>query len=491
MAIIAFPGFIGPSNVNQSPIQDQERTVNFILERSQSRAASSPVALYPSPGFQEAGSVDQVVGRASFAQGRCFVVIGTGFYELTLTGPDTLTATLRGTVALDELPATIATNGDGGNQVFVTSGGNGYIYNLLTDVFSQVAALNGIATMGAMLDSYFISLDANSSTFFISDLNDGLVFDPTQFAQRSIQPDPWVSMAVIYQDIWLFGTQTSEVWYDTGQSPFPFAPRQSGLVPFGIAAPFSVKVVSGALMWLAQTAQGGNMVVRATGFTPEIVSTFALTYAFDHYERVDDAVGDTFQFEGHTLYLLTFPTARVTWCYDVTANAWTEFGTWNSADNVYDPWRTLFHMFAFGKHWWLDRLSGKIWHSDSDLGLDVDGLPIRRLRRAPALQQDNKRLLLKDFELVGQMGVGTNTGDGTNPQVTLTCSTDGGRTFGNAINASIGRAGQYDIRAVWHRLPMARKFVPELVTSAPVPIRWSYASIDVNVAELDQPQPVA
>lgn len=484
-----YANFVGPSNRLVSPIQDQEQTVNLILEQAQSRGAASEIFMRQIPGYTLAGQVDQVVGRASFAQGRCFVVIGTGFYELTLSGPNMLSAILHGTVAVDSNPATICTNGDGGGQIFITSGDNGYIFDLNSSAFSQERT--GGTTMGAVLDGYFIALDAATSTFFLSDLNDGTVWDPTQFAQRSIAPDPWVAIAVIYQDIWLFGTQTSEIWYDTGESPFPFAPRQSGLVPFGIAAPFSVKVVAGSLVWLSQTANGENQVVRAFGFTPEVVSTYAVHYALDHYARVDDSIGDTWEHEGHTFYRLTVPSGNVAWRLDVGPNYWTEDGTWIAAENRFAPPRTVFHFFAFSQHWFLDRQTGQMWRMDSDVYTDADDLPLRWLRRAPALSNQNKRQMLSELEIVMEVGVGTNVGQGFDPQMMIRFSRDGGMTWGPELLRSIGKTGEYETRVLVNRLPMARKFVPEISGSDPVPVRISYATINANIAELDQPQQVA
>jgi hypothetical protein len=153
-------------------------------------------------------------GRAHiFVAGREFAVIAGDFIEISQFG----IITEHGTVSVGSDPATISYNGDGGGELLITSGGNGYIFTLATNVLSTVAALAGIATMGDSLDGYFIVLDAAASKFYISDLLDGTTWDPTMFAQRTIASDPWTSMIVNGRYVWLLGTETSEVWYDAGQ----------------------------------------------------------------------------------------------------------------------------------------------------------------------------------------------------------------------------------------------------------------------------------
>src|SRR5678815_1592302 len=240
-----FPGFCSGSYEGQSPIADQEETINYFWEPMESSGATSRSTLYPTPGVTELFSVTAAPGRAHFFEnGRAYTVEGASFYEEFQSSAPVL----RGTVAIGADPATISSNGDGGGELFITSGSNGYIFDKTTNVFTQVAALNGIATMGGHLDGYFLALDRATSKLRISDLLDGLTWDPTQFAQRSRAPDPWRSMRVVGIYIWLLGEVTSEVWYDTGASPFPFAPYPSLLIPYGVVSTFSAAVADGPLV---------------------------------------------------------------------------------------------------------------------------------------------------------------------------------------------------------------------------------------------------
>src|SRR5574341_627428 len=132
------------------------RTINWYLERIEVPGGTTQAALYPTPGVTTLATGTSNPGRAHFFEDdREFAVIGTIFYEIDTFGA----LTNRGTVALDSNPATISSNGDGGGQLFITSGSNGYNFNLSTNTLSQIAALNGKATMGDHLDGYFLACD--------------------------------------------------------------------------------------------------------------------------------------------------------------------------------------------------------------------------------------------------------------------------------------------------------------------------------------------
>lgn len=471
---------MGSSFKSQSFIQDQEDVFNLYLERSESKGATSPQSLLPTPGVQELSEAAESPGRGNFAlkipdalglgndAEIQILVIGDTVYLVAFAGGG---LNPIGTVAVDDNPATICSNGTGGNQIFITSGGNGYIFDLAASTFTEVRT--GSTTQGGYLDGYFLAFDAATSTFYVSDLFDGATWDPTQFAQRSIAPDPWVSMIVSNRYINLFGSETSEVWYNAGTFPFPFAPHPSGFMQYGCCAAFSPAVADGAVSWLGSSNQGRGFVMRMAGFSPQIISTTAMQYAMSQYNRIDDAKGWTYTENGHTFYILTLIQANVTWCWDASTQEWHKRGFWDSASMKFDAYRPQWHAFAFGQHTVLDRETGSFYRLSSSLGTDVDGGPIVRERTGPAVVKENQRLYFGKVELLMDVGLGEATGDAedTDPQVMLQWSNDGGRTWGNEVWRSFGMIGQYGIRVFWAAVGQARKRVFRVRTSTRIPTR--------------------
>lgn len=478
-----YPNFIGPSYESQAVTADQERTVNLYEERIESPGGTSRVALYPTPGVELIHMSAAPQGRANaYYAGRQFIIDGSFFFEIDSDG----NVTFHAFVATDDKPATISYNGDGGGELFITSGGNGYLFVLATDTFSTIAALAGKATMGEQLDGYFLALDANTGTFYASDLLDGATWQTgVMFAQRNQAPDPWWSMIVNGKYIWLMGSETGEVWYNAGSSPFPFSPHPSGFITWGTAAQWSPKVCDSSLVWLGASKAGHGSILRATGFTPEVVSTYPVEYAIGRYGEIGDAYSDCYKEAGHTFYQISFGKANHTWVYDLQMQAWHERGTWDTVSNVYTLWRPRCHAFAFGEHVWLDVGGGGVYRMAIGLPNDINELPIRRLRRAPALQQENERIYYPGLELDLEPGLGLVTGQGEDPQVMMRMSNDGGKTFGMERWRSAGKLGEYGKRVRWLRLGAARRRVFEVAFSDPTPWRLTAAYL-IGIAEPQQ-----
>jgi hypothetical protein len=351
-----------------------------------------------------------------------------------------------------------------------------WIYDLAADTATEVAAMHGLATMGAYLDGYFLAFDATESKLYVSALMDGLTWSPgTDFARRSMAPDAWLAMLVAGRFAWLLGRETSEAWYNSGER-FPFTPHPSGLIDFGIAATWSAKVIESDPIWLAHTASGRVCVVKMRGFTPEVVSTPALELAIQSYGDVSGAVADVYSDMGHTFYILNFELN--TWVWDASTKLWAERGTWIPEQKRFTAWRPRFLAHAFGEHRALDAATGDIYRMSSALTLDVGGLPLRRLRRAPAISSENKRVFYSSFELDLEPGLGDTEAGSDNPQVMLRLSNDGGKTWVTEQMRGAGKIGEYGRRVRWNRLGSARRRVFEVSVTDPIPWRLTGAYIE-------------
>lgn len=466
-----FPSFLDGSYRVQSPITSQTRLVNWYCEISEQEGATSKKSLLPTPGVDPFVTVTEAAGgRAMYdtGSGRTFAVIGARLVEVLSGGM----YTLRGSaMAVDTNPATITTNG---SQLFITSGDKGYNFDLDTNTLTEV--LDEGATQGGMLYGYFVAFDQTNSRIQISDLFDGTVWDPTQFQQRTIGADNWQAMLVTSDgQIILPGTFTGERWYNSGAFPFPFAPDPSALFQMGIAATFSLKETKEGVAWLATSAQGGYSVVLASGYSPQRISDHGLEYAMSQMPRVDDAIAECYEEQGHSFYVLTFPSADQTWTFDFTTKQWAERGTWISEENRFTYWRPVFHCFSNNKHLMADRETGTIYHMSDAFGLDVDSRVIRRVRRAPAINNEHHRIRYSRLEILGQSGLGTSTGAGVDPIMMVRMSKDFGQTFGTEQQFSLGKIGRFDCRWTLWRLGQARGRVFEVSTTARTPVRLTDA----------------
>lgn len=475
-----YPGFVGASYQSQSINADAERLVNFYVENMEVPNASVRSVLYPTPGFTTINSVGIGPGRAHlFVADREFAVIGSTLYDISFDGQ---TMTSLGTVGIDANPATISYNGDAGGQLFITSGGNGFCFDLATSVLTQITALNGIATMGDFVDGFFLAMNSNTGTWYISAIYDGTSWTTgTDFAQRSIASDLWRALKVQGRYIWLLGDQTSEIWYNSGGASFPFTPHTSGgYIPYGVAAPFSVATDASSITWLSTTRTGGVRVCRSEGFTPEEISTFPIQTTFADYDLAY-ASGDTYHDRGHNFYMIHIPRENISWGWDAQTRTWAERGTWNPTLDAFGVSRARHHVYAWGEHRWLDAVNGAVYKMDPNVGTDVDGLLIRRIRRAPHLSTSGTDLnFYAGFELDLETGLGVTTGQGSDPQVMLRTSDDGGKTWGAEMWRSAGKIGNYERRVQWNRLGAGRRRVFEVTMTDPIPWRIMNAYVHLG-----------
>lgn len=363
-----FEGFIGPSNRQRSINFDSERTRNLYLEAAETGRPATAAALLNRPGLAAYLHVSAGPIRQMFSQdGRAFAVGGGVFVELF----NNQTALIHGSVAVDSRPASICSNGQGGSQLLITSGGAGYLFDLDDNTLTQITDEHfpAFAVTGIFFDGYFMVLGADG-TFGLSTLEDGAEWDGLDTGQESQVSDKTVMLWRTHDQLWLFGSKHIAPWYNSGNPSFPLQPVPGSIIEQGIVAPFSVQSFDNTVVWLGGNEQGHGVVWRANGFTPQRISTNGLETYLARLPRIDDAVGFTCQFDGHLFYGLYLPHADGTPVYDVSSNQWVEWTRWNPHTLLHEPFRGRCHTMAFGRHLFGDRASGTIYDARLDVYSD-------------------------------------------------------------------------------------------------------------------------
>lgn len=373
---------------------------------------------------------------------------------------------------------------DNGTQMFIAANPDGYIYDASTQQYAQITDVDfpGAVTVG-YLDGYFVFQEPNSQRFWTSELLDGTQIDPLSFASAEGMPDNLVSLFVDHREVWLFGTQSVEVWYDAGTAGFPLARIQGAVNEVGCAATFSVAKMDNSLFWLGADARGQGIVFRAQGYSGQRISTHAVEYAIQSYGTISDAVGFTYQQDGHSFYVLTFPTAQKTWVFDVATGAWHERAGF--ANGRFIRHRANCQAFFNNQIVVGDFENGKIYAYDLQVYADdtFQQKWLRSWRALPQGQNNLKRTAQHTLQLDCETGVGLSTGQGSDPKVMLRWSDDGGHTWSNERWASIGKIGAYGFRAFWRRLGMTLKLrdrVYEVSGTDPVKISIIGAELELN-----------
>lgn len=406
-------------------------------------------------------------------------VIGNTCYLVTLATPATPTAfatlalTSVGTLLTSTGPVHIRDNNIGGHAVIV-DGPYGYLYTIATQAFARITdpAFLGADTV-AFIDGWWIFNQPGTQTFYTNFPQYGTGFNGSYFALKDSSADNLVAVEETKEQLWLIGDKTTEIWYDAGGQYFPFqrlvgTPLQVGCKAKHSVARFNSEGQDG-LVWFGRSERGENSIVRTRGFAYEVISTPAFSAQVSQYPITSDAIGYTYQEDTHEFYMLIFPTADTTWCYDA------QTGLLHKRLS-YDPYLQKFHrhrsncfMNFAGMRIVGDYQCGSLFQLTRNSYTDA-GWPLLAKRRSPHVWDKGQRgrVFMASLQLDFNQGVGNPSGMGSNPQAGIQISRDGGKTFGQRWYAPIGQIGQYRNRTMWRKLAFGRDNVIDLEVIDPV-----------------------
>lgn len=467
---------LGSTYVTRSPNAADARMVNIFPEIIP-EGGIEPAFLQRAPGLRLLATVGFGPIRGMWSlNGNAYVASGTELYKVSNAYVVTKLGNISGTGAVSMA--------DNGTQLFVACNGPSYIYNSSTSVFAQITDSDFPgATTVSYLDGYFVFNEPSSQKIWVTSLYDGAAIDPLDFASAEGAPDGVVGILVDHRQLWVFGVNSVEVWYDSGNADFPLSRIDGAYNELGCVAPYSIAKMDNGLFWLGQDARGQGIVYRANGYTGQRISTHAVEWQIQQYASMADAIGYTYQQDGHSFYVLVFPSANTTWVYDASTQAWHERAGWSNG--AFTRHRGNCQVFFNGEVIVGDFANGNIYAFDLDVFDDNGAVQkwLRSWRALPTAQNNLKRTSQHGMQLECESGTGLNVGQGSDPEVMLRWSDDGGHTWSNEHWAKMGKIGEFQRRVFWRRLGMTLKLrdrVYELSGTDPVKIAITGAELLIS-----------
>jgi hypothetical protein len=389
---------LGSSYVARSVNAADSRMVNLFPELVP-EGGKEPAFLNRAPGLRFLANMGDgpIRGMWQF-NGYGYAVSGNTLYKIDTLWRYTAIGTVSGS------PGTVSMS-DNGTQMFIACNGPSYIYNSLTLEFKQIddPDFPGAVTV-SYLNGYFVFNEPNSQRVWITSLLDGTSIDPLDFASAEGAPDGLVSLLVSHREAWLFGTNSVEVWYDSGAADFPLTPVQGALNEVGCVAAYSVAKLDNGIFWLGADARGRGIVYRANGYTATRISTHAVEWQIQQYGTLSDAIAYTYQQDGHAFYVLIFPSANTTWVYDVATSVWHERAAF--VNGSFTRHRSNCQMSFNNEIVVGDHEVGNIYAFDLDVFSD-NGEPqkwLRSWRALPTGTNDLKRTAQHSLQLDAETG---------------------------------------------------------------------------------------
>lgn len=463
--------FVGPTKESRSIPSSNQKTINlYPVPTPESRTAS---ALMNWPGAKPFSlglgtGVDRGFHRF---QGSLFKVSGGFLQKVASNGDQTSIGAIAG------INRCIFSNDV--NEMVITTGGTAYSYDgttlsIITDGDLETPDSN------AMLNKQFI-YDGDGQRWVSSAVGDGTDIPAINYAEAESDGDDLRRVYTFRQILYLFGTtESTEPWFNSGSGNPPFDRVEGGIMQKGLHALHSVANTDQFIYFLADDKN----VYRIFNYTVENITDGDTAHQFENFPISDDAIGMALVLDGQDFYIITFPSANKTSIYSETLNIW--FTLANGAD--LDRHLMNSYAFIYNKHLVADHKNGDVLELDVNTFTDNGAVQIRQRDTAPInamqLGLPGVDLVMTWFEVTMQVGIGLETGQGSDPTVMFSTSIDGGRNFieqGNG-NISAGVGGDYTKRVRFHRTLTFQDLVVRVRVSDPVFISFQGASIRVDTA---------
>ena len=456
--------FAGGAYETFSKDLNAQECVNFYTHVDKEGGVSQ-LSLRGTPGLKEwcdTGHYAEVRGVHKFGING-YAVVGNRVYRVSRDGAETLCS---GT--LDSSVGTVSIDNNG-VQMMIVDGVTGYIVTSTTVSKITDDGFPANPKTVTSQDTYFLVTYGGNDWVAISDPADGTSWDTTQEFTAQGSPDHILAVFSDHRDVFALGEETFEVFYNSGDDP-PFARRPGSTQEVGIGAKYSVAQLDNTLFFLTDKYQ----IVRYEGNSPVAVSTRSIEYQIGQYDIKSDAIGMGITIEGNAFYVLTFPTANETWCYNAATKFWNKLTSYPNERR----WRGNCYMYLDGKHIVGDYKNGKLYELDFDTFTD-NSETIRRIRTTSAIRTEGKDTFHYQLEVFFESGVGLVTGQGSDPMAMLQYSDDGGHTWSSELWRSVGKIGKYQWRAVWNRLGSSRCRNYRLIVTDPV--KWVVTGANLEV----------
>ncbi len=399
--------------------------------------------------------------------------------------------------------------------VIVDGSATAYIYNYTTETIGAIVWDYGsggvpfIPNYVTYQNTYFIfgngANDTTGSqwfvykTGFIAPATDPLKLSWVQTLTLQTKPD-FAKAAIRIPShgnfLLVFGTTVAELWSNV--PGLQIYQRQSSInIDYGIASEATIAASDDMVVWLGINEKSSAAIMVMTGGTATRLSTDGIDYLLSHVDRPDRSTAMFYRQDGHVFYILTFydEADNFSIMYDFTTQKFFDITDW---DFTYHPARQMAFfnneiLFVSLKQGSLMRMSTDITTISTDIQNDYE---IPRIRKCDTYRlPGSDRFIVNQFSFTIENGVeqdvdfqyecegfilGESSGgimyseddlpllvEGGScqiyrPRIDVTCSKNGGHTYGNAVPYFMHATGHYKNQPRFNKLGEANQFTIQM-----------------------------
>jgi hypothetical protein len=445
----------GNHGIARSSLESNQITINLYPEIT--KDGKSPVPLYRVPGVVSSVELGTGICRSHGALflDKIFFVSGSKLYSIDVNETVTEIGTLNTTAGRVSII-------EGQTYLMLVDGSDGYTYDGTT--FAAISDVGFPTKQTPALtvhhvtykDGFFCVTVEDTGDFYISALENPTSWDALDFENAEGRPDLLKTLHASDDFLYLFGDYSTEAHYNNGSKVFPFARAQGGVSSWGIHAEWSTAEGDNAVFYLGQIREGGIQIIKTVGSRVEVISTPEIADEISKLSLTTDAFGFCYMQNSHHFYVLTFPTAKKTFVFDITTGLW---HTRKTKD--IDRWRPNGHGYFNSKHYVGSHEDGQFY--TLDLATYTDNSEYIECNRTTApIHKNYASLTYHELVLDLEGGTGDLTSE---PTIMMRYSDDGGKTWSNEIQADIGLTGNYKYKAYWDQLGDAYERIFEFRTT--------------------------
>jgi hypothetical protein len=483
--------FIGGAYRTRSPIMGADQAINVYQETREVPGSPKQATLYGTPGLKLEATLGTARCRGWFTEdGQTWCVFGTQLYERTAPG----VFAARGNINDDGKPVFFAINGkvNSHTQLAIVGGGFLYVLTLTTNVLTITALPFLNPVMIVFQDGYGLINELNTPQVWFTHIEDFTVVDALDSFVRSGTSDNVVGLAISRDRLFVLGSKTTTLYYDSGDVLNPWVPYPGTSTVVGALSAYAIRNYNDTVYYLAMVTNGepGAVGVK-TDMILQVLSTPPIVEVFRACSTLSDATIATYAQGGHAFIIFTMPSSPAdvkVYAFDVLEKRWAARAGFDATTGRYTRWLGTSITASGNTILTGDPVSGNVYTLDLTTYTD-NGLTLRRERMAPYIGAENQWAFLDAFELGTQPGVGLPSGQGSLPNVELQLSRDGAQTFISAGSRTVGAQGNYLTRTIWRPLGRARldRLVLRTIQTDPAPCVWgpgAYLTMSQSTGQL-------
>tara|TARA_R110000782_G_C14819205_1_gene413833 strand:+ start:34329 stop:35690 length:1362 start_codon:yes stop_codon:yes gene_type:complete len=387
-------------------------------------------AIISRPGIEVIADVGEVSRGQFVFNGSLYQVIGTSLIKISnlATGAFTTIGTILG-------EANIRTAVSFSEAVIIVDGGRLYSITLLDVLSDNTENANFVpCTDVAQMNGRFIYIPSDGDPAFFSDVGAAGTVDSLSFFDAELLPDKNTSVFNLNNTLYIGGTDSIELFRDTGSTPNPYSRIPGASMLNGIIG-VTLEYQDTQLFVGRKKDQGFGVFVVGQGNAPKI-SNQAIDLMLSEYteEQLGDVIPGRFNWRGQDIATLTFKNDSV----GFVNGRW--FKLESRVASVSKPWKAGFINQFEGTYYTSSSTKfGKLSKINTDLGEEIERVIDMGFQHAEYDHFSCQSI---------QLGIsqGFNASEGS---VALFLSRDN-LTYGQPLYRNLGLIGEYSKYLIWN-----------------------------------------